>query len=200
MNFPTGLGGVTLIVIAVVWLLVFVPGWSKRSEVKAATQTVNREVKAARKGIALTNEARVARLIVTQRVFTFLFIAAAVSSVLAFANSAAGLVFIGLGSSSALVALLSLLVRTAASKALRTMVASLNSKRQLSRERAFKQLLKNAEPVRAWTPNPLPAPLQIDRTGELLTPDADVIEIKNAQKNNFDTQDLNAILQRRRAI
>lgn len=200
MNFPTGLGGITLIVIAVVWLLVFVPGWSKRSEVRAATETVNREVRAQRKAAITSNESRIARLMVTQRVFTFFFAGGAIAAGLAFSNFAAGLVFIGLGAASAVFAILSLLVRIAANRTIRSLVSNLNSKRQLSRERAFQQMVQNTETVRLWTPNPLPAPLQIDRTGELLAPEADVIEMKNAQKKNFDTQDLNAILQRRRAI
>ncbi|MFM1779459.1 MAG: hypothetical protein RIS51_604 [Actinomycetota bacterium] len=200
MNFPTGLGGITLIVIAVVWLLVFVPGWSKRSEVKAATETVNREVKIQRRTFATSNESRVARLIMTQRLFTFLFIGWLIAAGLLIANTGSGLVFTGLGAVSALLSGVSLMVRMAATRELRTLVSMLNSKRQISRERAFKSMSLNTEPVRDWTPNPLPAPMQIDRTGELLAPDADVIEIKNAQKKNFDTQDLNAILQRRRAI
>ncbi len=200
MNFPTGLGGVTLIVIAVVWLLVFVPGWSKRSEVRQATETINREVRAQKRAVAPSSESRVARLINTRRLFTFLFLCFASASGVLIANFAQGLVFIGLGAASALLAIACVAIRIAATKQLNGLVNSLNSKRQISRERAYQQLAQHTETVRQWTPNPLPAPLQIDRTGELLAPDADVIELKNAPKKNFDTQDLNAILQRRRAI
>ena len=49
MNSPVGMGGVLLVIAAVVWLLVFVPGWAKRGEIVAAAKNVNEQIKAERK-------------------------------------------------------------------------------------------------------------------------------------------------------
>lgn len=200
MNFPTGLGGITLIVIAIIWLLIFVPGWTKRSEVKEVTTSVARVVRAEKKARRVASEDRVARLFRTQRLFALLSVVFLISSASVWFITATSPVVIGLSALFTVLAIASFGIRRVAKKQLSGLVRQLNAKRQVARERVIKEVINQNELVREWTPNQLPAPLNFDRPGELLTPDADVIPIKNSEKKNFDTQDLNAILRRRRAI
>jgi hypothetical protein len=52
---------------------------------------------------------------------------------------------------------------------------------------------------RDWAPNPIPAPLNQPKVGELVDNLADVVEIQRPE-NIFDSKELDAILARRRAI
>lgn len=200
MNFPSGFGGITLILIAVVWLLVFVPGWTKRSEHKQVTSSISRVVRAEKSTSNPSSEERIGRLFVTMRSFallTVVFISGAASTWLLLP---ATLINTGLAGLQLVLALVSLAVRVAAKRQLQGLIVQINSKRQVARERVIKEVANQTNRVREWTPNPIPAPLNLDRSGELLTPDAEVIELKTSGKKEFDTQDLNAILRRRRAI
>jgi hypothetical protein len=52
---------------------------------------------------------------------------------------------------------------------------------------------------REWVPNPIPAPLNQPKVGELVNNLADVVEIQRPA-NVFESKELDAILARRRAI
>ena len=74
MNSPVGMGGVLLVIAAVVWLMVFVPGWAKRGEIVAAAKNVNEQIKAERKLQQSSPQFRLNRLVMTQRIFSVLFL------------------------------------------------------------------------------------------------------------------------------
>lgn len=200
MNFPSGFGGITLILIAVVWLLVFVPGWTKRSEHKQVTSSISRVVRAEKSTRNPSSEDRIGRLFVTMRSFSLLAAILMVGAVSSWLLLPASLLNTGLAGLLVIFAVASFIIRLAAKRQLRSLVVQLNAKRQVDRERVIKEVTNQTNMIREWTPNPIPAPLNLDRAGELLTPDAEVIELKTAAKKEFDTQDLNAILRRRRAI
>lgn len=91
MNF-SGLGGVTLVVVAALWLFVFIPSWfnasAERSQEKSQVREVRRAVVAARKPIlkarntkAVSLSEQVYRADRTVRIFSFLSWALAVASV-----------------------------------------------------------------------------------------------------------------------
>ena len=101
MNF-SGLGGVTLVIVAVLWLFVFIPSWfnasAERSEEKSQVREVKRAVSAARNPILQAPKTKVASLSeqvyradLTVRVFTYLsWIFASTAAALGFAVSKFG--------------------------------------------------------------------------------------------------------------
>jgi hypothetical protein len=44
MNSPVGMGGVLLVIAAVIWLMVFVPGWAKRGEIVDAVRNADQQL------------------------------------------------------------------------------------------------------------------------------------------------------------
>ena len=68
-----GLGGITLVVAAIVWLAIFVPGFSKRSELKANSSIVKRDVKVAQAKVPMSADQQLNRLVNTQRLFSVIF-------------------------------------------------------------------------------------------------------------------------------
>ena len=69
MNTPVGLGGVLLVVAAIVWLMVFVPGYAKRGELIATAKNIQEQVKQQREAELSTPQSRLDRLAMTQRIF-----------------------------------------------------------------------------------------------------------------------------------
>jgi hypothetical protein len=65
MNF-SGLGGITLVVVAILWIFVFIPSWfnasAERSQEQAQVREVKRAVSAARSPIVLAPKTKVASL------------------------------------------------------------------------------------------------------------------------------------------
>jgi hypothetical protein len=73
MDLPVGLGGVTLVIAAIVWLIIFVPGYTQRAQLKATTSLMRKEAREVNRNRVLTDHDRLARLLATQRGFSVLF-------------------------------------------------------------------------------------------------------------------------------
>ncbi len=197
------IGGVALILAALVWLAIFVPGWARRSELRQISSTMSRASRDAERSQPPTRNARISRLLVTKSTFG----AIAVTSWLA----AAALATFGLAGTWAVAALavlglLAILVsRAAAGQADRLLEKNYES-RQLTRESVSRRLESRTTANSGWTPNPLPAPLAAPRRGEMIAPDAEILPfVQPAQAAEPVTQSLNSadiaeILRRRRAI
>jgi hypothetical protein len=198
MEFPVGLGGVTLVIAAVIWLLVFVPGFTQRSQITETSKYVIQQQREADKKIPMTKDEQLRRLINTQRSFSVVF---GISSLLALGlwvyqvgNPGAMLLTV-LVTSLALGALI--LSRTAAKQAAR-IAASMHANRVSIRSRASKAMSRQDR--KEWTPNPLPAPLaSLPKAEEISEPMADVIHISTPKKV-LTGSEIDQILARRRAI
>jgi len=197
------IGGVALILAALVWLAVFVPGWARRSELKQISSTMSRVSRDAERSQPPTRNARISRLLATKRSFGALTVA----SWLAAATLATlGLAGAWVVAALAVLGLLAILVsRAAAGQADRLLEKNYES-RQLTRESVSRRLESRTAANAGWTPNPLPAPLAVARRGEMIAPDAEILPfVQPAQTVEPVTQSLNSadiveILRRRRAI
>lgn len=197
MDSSASLGGITLIVAAVVWLMVFVPGYTKRSQVRESTNLVRAEQREISKATPLTIDQRMTRLINTQRGFSVLFalfLLGAISSFVAAALNPAWFASALVLTSLAITALL--IQRAAGSQASRLATQRHRSKLEI---RATAQKVAAKPMVREWTPNPLPAPMNRSQPGEMAQPLADVIAIQKP-RNTLSGSEIDAILARRRAI
>jgi len=197
------IGGVALILAALVWLAVFVPGWAKRSELKQISSTMSRVTKDAERSKPPTRNARISRLLATKRSFG----AIAVTAWLASATLASlGLVGAWAIVSLGLLGLLAILVSRAAAAQADLLLEKNYESRQVTRESVSKRLDSRVRADSGWTPNPLPAPLAAPRRGEMIAPDAEILPfVQPAQTVEPVTQSLNSadiaeILRRRRAI
>jgi hypothetical protein len=218
MDQSAALGGLMMLVIAALFVLVFIPSWfqnrvdrahSRQGAAEWRKQAI--EVKSSPTALAASklrlaaNQGR--RLTITKNTMSVL-------AVLAFAGSATSaffalqtpLLFVASGA-GLLVGLFMLLVAIKASSEIRKLllkVALSKTEMTANLARTWKEpvstsVLAESDP-RAWTPNPLPSPAYRSRLGELEIPNvATVTEINHSGKN-FDTQDeINKILRRRRA-
>ncbi len=197
MENSVGLGGITLVVAAIVWLAIFVPGFSKRSELRANSSIVKRDVKVAQAKLPMTSDEKLNRLVNTQRFFSVLFamfLIGSISAALAATTNAGWWV---LSIAVGILAILSILVSRAASVQASSLASKLHRTRQEVRKKAStkRPLLEN----RDWVPNPIPAPLNQPKVGELVNNLADVVEIQRPA-NILQSKELDAILARRRAI
>ena len=197
MENSVGLGGITLVVAAIVWLAIFVPGFSKRSELRANSSIVKRDVKVAQAKLPMTSDEKLNRLVNTQRFFSVLFamfLIGSISAALAATTNAGWWV---LSIAVGILAILSILVSRAASVQASSLASKLHRTRQELRKKAStkRPLLEN----RDWVPNPIPAPLNQPKVGELVNNLADVVEIQRPA-NILQSKELDAILARRRAI
>lgn len=197
MNNSVGLGGVTLIIAAVVWLMIFVPGYTKRSQVRETTALVKAELREAKKNAPVSTDERLRRLINTQRGFSLLFavflLGAIAGLVLAFANPAFWTLFFA----SSVLAVVAVFTQRAAGQQASKLAGDRHRIQQAARSKAQRvppQVLN-----REWTPNVLPAPIAPSQLGELSQPLAEVIELKK-QKNTLSSSEIDAIMARRRAI
>jgi hypothetical protein len=197
MNNPVGLGGVLLVVAAIVWLMVFVPGYAKRGELIATAKNIKEQVKKEREAEISTPQSRLDRLVMTQRVFSILFvllfITAVTNGLLAGVNLGAWILSITLGTLS----LLSLIVSRLAAKEASNIAHNIYTARQNVRSSATKAVAK-ARNNKEWTPNQLPDPLrksQSDSAPEV----ADVIDILKPRRM-MTSKEIDEILARRRAI
>jgi hypothetical protein len=197
MENSVGLGGITLVVAAIVWLAIFVPGFSKRSELKANSSIVKRDVKIAQAQTPMTADEKLNRLVNTQRFFSVLFALFLIGSIVAGLATTTNAGWWTAFGASALFAVLSILVSRAASVQATAIASKLHRTRQEVRKKASSQrpIIEN----RAWVPNPIPAPLNQPKVGEFVDNLADVVEIQRPE-NIFDSKELDAILARRRAI
>lgn len=197
MGNSVGLGGITLLVAAVVWLAIFVPGFSKRSEIRANSQLVRKDAKRHRASQPMTADEQLGRLINTQRSFSVLFAMFLIGAIAtAVAASAEGSWWIGFGIASSLAIFSLFLSRAAGRKA-----EQLASAKHRSRQQARQQASKRTQPTnsREWQPNPIPQPLNREQIGAINNNFAEVVEISQKQ-SAWASKDLDAILARRRAI
>lgn len=184
-------------VAAVVWLAIFVPGFSKRSEIRANSQLVRKDVRSHRKSQPQTPDDQLRRLINTQRGFSVLFAIFLIASVAAaIAAVSQGAWWVGFGFSLTL-AFLALLISRAAGRRAEAIASDRHRSRQQARNQASKKVPSSQS--REWAPNPIPAPLNRVQVGEITDNFAEVVEIRTEQ-NVWAAKDLDAILARRRAI
>lgn len=196
MGNSIGLGGISLVVAAVVWLLIFVPGYANRSQLKASEQMVRAEAKEARLAQPLSADQRLRRLLNTQRGFSVLFgLSLLVVIATALAAISDGIWWLAFAVAG-VIATLSLLIQRAAGNQAAKLAAQRHRQRAAVRDSAQRQAKPQS---REWTPNRLPAPLATNQIGELSAPLADVIEIQNP-KRSLTSSEIDAILARRRAI
>jgi hypothetical protein len=199
MEFPVGLGGITLVLAAVVWLVAFVPGFTQRSQISETSKYVRQQQRESDQLVPVTRDERLRRLVNTQRGFSILFglsLLAAVGLGIAAVGSP---VLVPLAALISVVSLLSLLVSRAAATAAASLAGQLHSNRLQVRARASKSL-NQAAASRDWTPNPIPAPLSSIPKPEIVEIKiADVIEISK-QRRTLSGSEIDQILARRRAI
>jgi hypothetical protein len=218
MNF-NGSGGLMFLIIAGLWLWVFIPSWFKRSQERQTSRTskrdVRREVKLARSAAprsAISNLAeRNYRLAMTQRIFSsiaFFAFAASIASIflavsqifywiVTFIFSA---IFVASLAISRTAKRKSAEVIAKASKSRSNVFASVSN--SLRYEAVASSIAGSPVDTRAWQANRLPEPRQ--RIGELEMPTlAEVVEIdERVIKKSHATLDstaLDEILRRRRA-
>ena len=198
MESSAGLGGITLVLAAVVWLFIFVPGYAKRSQIKETTKLVRTAHRTDERSKVLTEDDRLRRLISTQRSFSIVFILAGLGAL-------ASLVAVTAESSwwfgfviAAVTSIAALFIQRAAANQAAKLAGNIHRTRQRVRANASKTQAQIAKD-RQWSPNPLPLPLSKNRQGELVQPLAEVIEISSPRKL-LASKEIDEILARRRAI
>jgi hypothetical protein len=218
MNF-NGSGGLMFLIIAGLWVWVFVPSWFNRSEgrssQRSATRKVRGEIKTAKKKISQTPISAIAnqnfRLAMTRRVFStiafFAFAFAFASIFMAVSQIFYWIVtfiFSSIFAGSFAIALAAkrksqtVLLRSSKN---RSAIYAANAKTSRG---LYEQSVIAGSPVdtRSWEPQALPAPRQ--RIGELHTPTlAEVVEMEERVVKKpaatLDSTALDEILRRRRA-
>ena len=207
-----------MLVIAGLFVLVFIPSWFQNRVDRAhsrqgaaewrrqAIEVRSSPIEPAASKLRLAAE-KGRRLTITKNTMSVLAsLAFAGSATSAFFALQAPLLFVASGA-GLLVGLFMLLVAIKASSEIRKLLLKVAlSKTEMTanlartwKEPVLPSVLAESDP-RAWTPNPLPSPAYRSRIGELELPNvASVTEINHSGKN-FDTQDeINKILRRRRA-
>jgi len=197
MNSPVGMGGVLLVVAAIVWLLVFVPGYARRGELIATAKNIKEQVKQEREVEQSSPHSRLDRLVMTQRIFSILFllllIAGATAGLLAGNNSGQWFLSITLS----ILSLLAFSVSRLAAKQAAAIAQNIHAARQSVRSSASKMITK-ARNNKEWTPNQLPNPLSKSESNS--APEvADVIDISKPRRM-MTSKEIDEILARRRAI
>ena len=196
MNNPAGFGGILLVLAAVAWLIVFVPGYASRSQLAARTSLVRKSQRAANKNIPLTPQQRLLRLGNTQRGFSFLFALSFLAAVSLAVAAFVGMIAWAFSPLLFTLATFFLVVSRAAARASANLAKSIYDNRERLRNSASRSASKQTS--REWAPNPLPAPLSpaAPKPPEKL---AQVIDISNSARS-ISSKELDEILARRRAI
>jgi hypothetical protein len=214
VELGSSLGGIALIALAAIWLLIFVPGWARKSQISADPQLVTRLLpESAVKDLARSSQLH--RLMRTRRVFSLALFASLTLTASWFAVP----VISGLGVwpviSSGTVSLISLGMLIAANQTKRQIAVRRIEARSALREKLHRSVPMETDAHLAsierdenvgWDPNPLPRPLSAPKLGALISPRvADVIPIKAQEENseppvNRPTIELDEILRRRRVI
>ncbi|WP_415273814.1 hypothetical protein [Aquiluna sp. Uisw_065] len=198
MENSAGLGGITLVLAAVVWLFIFVPGYTKRSQIKETTKLIQSARRTQEKSRVQTDDDRLRRLISTQRGFSVIFMLSALAALASVvAATAQNSWWFGFAVALTLSFASFVIQRAAASQAAK-LAGNIHRARQRVRASASKsqaQIVKD----RQWSPNPLPTPMPEVRKGELVQPLAEVIEISSPKKS-LAAKEIDEILARRRAI
>ena len=196
MEFPVGLGGITLVVVALVWLFAFVPGYAQRSQISETSKFVKQQQRESDRSQPITKDDQLRRLMNTQRWFAVLFAASLLASGgLLILNLQAGGWLAALVATS-LIAVVSLLVSRAAAKSAEMLASALHKNRIQVRQKAQ----QSRPQAREWTPNPLPQPLAtLPKPEATPAPIADVISIDKPRRA-LTGSEIDQILARRRAI
>ena len=197
MNNSVGLGGITLIIAAVVWLMIFVPGYTKRSQVRETAALVKAEHRQVVKTAPVTADDRLRRLINTQRGFSVLFALFLLGSMGSMIAALANPGFWFLFALSSIASVLSVVTQAAAGRQASKLAGDRHRSQLAARSRA--QRVPPQVVNREWTPNALPGPILPSQVGELAQPLAEVIDIQKP-KNTLSSSEIDAILARRRAI
>jgi hypothetical protein len=199
MEFPVGLGGVTLVVVAVIWLLVFVPGYTQRSQITETAKYVIQQQREADRKIPMSKDEQLRRLINTQRGFSVLFGLFVLGAIALWIAAVPNQSLLPLAAVALALALGSLLVSRAAANQAAKLAGALHARRLEVRSKASKAL-SNPSDKREWTPNPLPAPLaSLPKAEPEAAPMAEVIQISQPRRVLTGTE-IDQILARRRAI
>ena len=198
MENSAGLGGIALVLAAVVWLFIFVPGYTKRSQINETTKLIQAARRTEEKSRVPTDDDRLRRLLSTQRGFSIIFILATLASIASVvAATAQNSWWFGFAIALPL-SFASLFIQRAAANQAAKLAGNIHRSRQRVRANASKSQTKIAKD-RQWSPNPLSKPMTEARKGELLLPLAEVIEI-SAPKKSLASKEIDEILARRRAI
>ena len=198
MENSAGLGGIALVLAAVVWLFIFVPGYTKRSQINETTKLIQAARRTEEKSRVPTDDDRLRRLLSTQRGFSIIFILATLASIASVvAATAQNSWWFGFAIALPL-SVASLFIQRAAANQAAKLAGNIHRSRQRVRANASKSQTKIAKDQQ-WSPNPLPKPMTEARKGELLLPLAEVIEI-SAPKKSLASKEIDEILARRRAI
>jgi len=199
MEFPVGLGGVTLVIVAVIWLLVFVPGYTQRSQITETAKYVIQQQRESDRKIPMSKDEQLRRLINTQRGFSVLFGLFVLGAIALWVAAVPNQSLLPLAAVALALALGSLLVSRAAANQAAKLAGALHARRLEVRSKASKAL-SNSVDRREWTPNPLPAPLaSLPKAEPEAAPMAEVIQISQP-KRVLTGSEIDQILARRRAI
>lgn len=198
MGSSVGLGGITLVVAAIVWLFIFVPGYTQRSQIRETATLIASSSKAEKKLQPQTNDEKLTRLIRTQRTFSIVFALAALAALASAAAAMAQNSWWFAFAVSLAVSFAALLIQRAAGRQAAATARKIFKGRQSVRTRAAKNQAVTTR-SREWTPNPVPSPMIQDQAGELIIPSAEVISISKP-KQALAKQEIDQILARRRAI
>ena len=199
MEFPVGLGGVTLVIVALIWLLVFVPGYTQRSQISETAKYVIQQQRESDRKIPMSKDEQLRRLINTQRGFSVLFGLGALGAIALWIAAVPNQSLTPIALVVSALAFGFLLVSRAAANQAAKLAGALHARRLEVRSKAAKAL-SHSNDRREWTPNPLPAPLaSIPKTEPEVAPMADVIQISQP-KRVLSGSEIDQILARRRAI
>ncbi len=199
MEFPVGLGGVTLVIVAVIWLLVFVPGYTQRSQITETSKYVIQQQREFDRKTPMTKDEQLRRLVNTQRGFSVLFGLFVLGAIALWITSVSNQSLLPLAAVVSMLGLGFLLVSRAAANQAAKLAGALHARRLEVRSKASKAL-SHASDRREWTPNPLPAPLaSLPKAEPEIAPMAEVIQISQP-KRVLTGSEIDQILARRRAI
>lgn len=206
---------------AALWLIVFIPGWVKRNEVRQIRRAKNMSSKvelrnakqlAAAQGV-LKIASRSARLATTRRLTGTVSVLAATASVaLAFAAVSLPVLWVSFAISATIALIAATISLRAAQSQASLLETSARSRGETAARLSYKlrvetiaASLEAATQVdpRAWERRPLPD--QLVPIGELQLPaSAEVIDISSVgkveQQADFTSEDLNEIMRRRRSV
>ena len=198
MDLSSGLGGLTLVALGLVWFFMLVPSWSKRHEQK---EEVAREREQVRERLNRSVSASVAlkyeRASRTKRFALVFAVSAATVSILALLQAAATIA-IGAGVVFAIAALLHQLAHRSQKQLL---VEGGRVRTRISSGVVGSVQKPQAEPAvdpRAWTPEAFPKQTLQNPVGTLESVQlAEVVEFE--KRAELDSETLDEILRRRRA-
>lgn len=180
MNLGNSIGGITLMLLAVVWLAVFVPQWANRAQEpsKSESRISNRTQQTGAK--FSPQELQLLRLTRTRAQMGSVGVSGAFVWIGLFflvSGTPVGFVLWPVG----LVVVMATLLSIAAHRRLLVFAGSSGSRRQerLSASSQATNVTLRATPLprRGWEPNPMPKPLQERQVGELVMRGAKIVPL-----------------------